>query len=104
MRKSIATIAAAAALTLQLALPGARAADFYAGKTLILIASSEPGPGYDAYTRLLARHIQQYIPGAPAIVVQNEPGGGGLRVGEVIYSVAEKDGTKVGNLRASSLL
>lgn len=105
IRKSITPLAAAAALMLQLVAPGAvRAADYYAGKTLILIASSEPGAGYDSYARLLARHIQKYIPGAPAIVVQNEPGGGGLRVGEVIYSIAEKDGTKVGNLRASSLL
>ena len=86
-------------------MPGAaRAEDFYAGKTITFIASSTPGPGYDAYTRLLARHIRKYIPGAPTIVVKNEPGGGGLRVGETIYSVAEKDGTKVGNLRASSLL
>jgi tripartite-type tricarboxylate transporter receptor subunit TctC len=105
MRNPIALFAAAAVLIVGLAMPGAvRADDFYAGKTLILMASSEPGAGYDSYTRLLGRHIQKYIPGAPSIVVQNEPGGGGLRVGETIYSVAEKDGTKVANLRASSLL
>ena len=105
MRISITPFVAAASLTFQLVMPGAaRAEDFYAGKTVVFIASSTPGPGYDAYTRLLARHMQKYIPGAPITVVQNEPGGGGLRVAESIYSVAEKDGTKVGNLRASSLL
>jgi tripartite-type tricarboxylate transporter receptor subunit TctC len=80
------------------------AADFYSGKTLILTASSDPGAGYDSYVRLLGRHIARHIPGTPNIVVQNEPGGGGLRVAQIIYAIADKDGTKVGNLRASNML
>ena len=82
----------------------ARAADFYSGKTLTFVVSSDAGGGYDTYTRLLARYIQKYIPGAPTIVVQDEPGGGGLRAAQDIYSVVEKDGTKIGNLRASNML
>jgi tripartite-type tricarboxylate transporter receptor subunit TctC len=80
------------------------AADFYAGRTLTMTASSDPGGGYDSYTRLLGRHIARHIPGNPVIVVQNEPGGGGLRAAQFIYAVADKDGTRIGNLRASNML
>ena len=55
------------------------AEDFYAGKTLKIMTSSDAGGGYDLYTRLLARHIVRYIPGTPSTVVQNMSGGGGLR-------------------------
>ena len=60
--------------------------------------------GYDIYTRLLARYLPEYIPGHPSIIVQDEPGGGGLRASQLIYSVVEKDGTKIANLRASNML
>ncbi len=82
----------------------ARAADFYSGKTLTILVASDAGGGYDTYTRLLARYIPKYIPGGPSIIVQDEPGGGGLRASQQIYAVAEKDGTKIGNLRASNML
>ncbi len=80
------------------------AADFYAGKTLTIIVSSDAGGGYDVYARLLARFLAKYIPGSPTIVVQDEPGAGGLRAAQEIYAVAEKDGTKIGYLRGSSML
>jgi tripartite-type tricarboxylate transporter receptor subunit TctC len=83
---------------------GASAADFYSGKTITILVASDAGGGYDTYTRLLGRYIQKYIPGAPSIVVQDEPGGGGLRASQEIYAVVEKDGTKIGNLRASNML
>src|SRR5580658_2628735 len=73
------------------ALEVANAADFYSGKTLTILVSSDAGGGYDVYARLLARHISKYIPGSPTIVVQDEPGAGGLRAAQEIYSVAEKD-------------
>lgn len=98
-------LAATAALAVSLAMPGAaRAADFYSGKTLTILVASDAGGGYDTYTRFLARYIQKYIAGAPNIVIQDEPGGGGLRAAQEIYSVVEKDGTKIGNLRASNML
>ncbi len=82
---------------------GAHAQDFYAGKTISMLVSSDPGGGYDTYGRLLARHYPKYIPGAPTIVVQNQPGGGGLRAAQQIYT-AQPDGLRIGNLRASNLL
>ena len=98
-------VLAKAALSLAVIMPvSAKAQDFYAGKTISILVSSDPGGGYDTYSRLLAQYLPKYIPGKPTIVVQNMPGGGGLRVAQNLYSVADKDGTKIGNVRASNLL
>jgi len=91
--------AAAAAVALILALSASRAddtADFYRGRQIDLIVGNSPGGGYDVYARLLARHMGQYIPGNPNVVVQNMPGAGGLRAANYIYSVAPKDGSAFG--------
>jgi tripartite-type tricarboxylate transporter receptor subunit TctC len=86
-------------------MPGAAyAEDFYSGKAVAFVASGDPGSAIDGYTRLLARYIQKYIPGAPTVVVENEPGAGGLRVAQDTYAVAVKDGTKIGEIRASAML
>lgn len=104
-RNSVRPIVAIAALAICLLAPGvARASDFYSGKTITFVVSSDAGGGYDINTRLLARYMQKYIPGAPSMVVQNEPGGGGLRGAQEIYAVVDKDGTKIGNLRAGNML
>jgi tripartite-type tricarboxylate transporter receptor subunit TctC len=70
-------------------------ADFYRGKQINLIVGSAPGGGYDAYARVLAHHIGRYIPGNPAIIVQNMPGSGGLRAANHLFNVAPKDGTAI---------
>ena len=70
--------------------------DFYRGKTVILQVGSEAGGGYDQVGRLVARHIGRYIPGQPAVIVQNLPGAGGLQLLNTLYSVAPKDGTVIG--------
>lgn len=104
MRRTLPAGAAAFGLALALApVTAAKAQDFYAGKTISMLVSSDPGGGYDTYARLLARHYPKYIPGAPTIVVQNQPGGGGLRAAQQIYT-SPADGTRIGNLRASNLL
>jgi len=53
-------------------------ADFYRGKELQIIIRANPGGNYDAYSRLLGRHIVKHIPGSPTVVARNMPGGGGL--------------------------
>lgn len=82
----------------------ASAADFYAGKQLKIIVSSDTGGGYDTYSRVLGRHIDRHIPGKPSVVIQNMPGGGGLRSAQFVYKAAPKDGTVLGNIRASNML
>lgn len=70
--------------------------EFYKDKTVKLIVGYGPGGGYDVYARQLARVIGRYIPGKPAVVVQNMPGAGSLRAVNYLYNVAPKDGTVFG--------
>ncbi|MFN3892325.1 MAG: Bug family tripartite tricarboxylate transporter substrate binding protein [Beijerinckiaceae bacterium] len=77
--------------------------DFYQGKRITMAVGSEPGGGYDAYARLVTRHIGRLIPGNPGFVVQNMPGGGGLRVTNHLYNVAPKDGTAMATVQRGLL-
>lgn len=74
----------------------ARADDFYAGKTITISIGTGPGGSYDAYARLMARHLGRHIAGNPTLVQRNMPGAGGTRVAAFIYNVAPKDGTHLG--------
>lgn len=73
--------------------PAVAADDFYKGKTVKLIVSDVPGGGYDAYSRLIARHIRTYLPGQPNVVVSYMPGADGLVAANHMFNIAEKDGT-----------
>lgn len=74
------------------------AAAFYKDRTLALIVSTGAGGGYDLLARTIARHMTRHIPGNPAIVVQNMPGGGALVATNHLYSVAAKDGSTFAGL------
>ena len=71
---------------------------FYRGKTLTMLVSNSAGGGYDLLTRTIARHIARHLPGAPAAVVQNMPGAGGLVATNYLYSVAAQDGSVLASL------
>jgi tripartite-type tricarboxylate transporter receptor subunit TctC len=71
-------------------------ADFYTGRQIELIVGAGAGGGYDAYARLFARYLADYLPGHPAIVVQNMPGAGGMRAANYLYNVAPRDGSAIG--------
>jgi tripartite-type tricarboxylate transporter receptor subunit TctC len=73
----------------------ARADDYFSGKEINLYVGSSPGGPYDAYARLLARHLGRHIPGHPGVVVQNMPGASGRRLMGFIYNVAPRDGTAI---------
>jgi tripartite-type tricarboxylate transporter receptor subunit TctC len=73
-----------------------QAQDFYKGRTVSLLIGFGPGGGFDAYARLLARHLGRFLPGNPTILPQNMPGGGGLTVTNYLYNVAPRDGTVIG--------
>lgn len=73
-------------------------AEFYQGRTIELGISSTVGGGYDAHARLLARTMGKYIPGNPAIVVKNIEGAGGLRLANLLYNTAPRDGTSLATI------
>jgi tripartite-type tricarboxylate transporter receptor subunit TctC len=70
--------------------------DFYKGKQIRFIVRTTPGGDYDQYTRLLARFIGKHIPGNPAIIPVNMPGGGGITAANYMAQVAPRDGTVIG--------
>src|SRR5829696_1181995 len=71
-------------------------AEFYKGKNVEIQVNVSVGGGYDLYARMLARHMSRHVPGTPTVIVQNMPGGGGMRLANWLYSVAPKDGTVFG--------
>ncbi|MPZ38557.1 MAG: hypothetical protein GEU95_10900 [Rhizobiales bacterium] len=56
----------------------AAAADFYQGKTLTVIVGYAPGGGVDTTARAVTRHLGRFIPGNPAVTVQNMEGAAGI--------------------------
>jgi tripartite-type tricarboxylate transporter receptor subunit TctC len=53
---------------------GTKAGPYYEGKAIKMIVGFSPGGGYDRMTRLLAKYLPKYIPGKPAIIVENMTG------------------------------
>ena len=79
-------------------------AEFYKGKTIRLVVGAPPGGGYDAYTRLTARHIGKYVPGNPTVVVINRPGAGTLVTAHYVAGKSKPDGLTVGIWNSSMAL
>jgi len=66
---------------------------FYAGKTIRVLVGFGPGGGYDLYARTLGRFLGRHIAGEPAVIVQNMPGAGSLKVVNYLFNAAPRDGT-----------
>lgn len=77
---------------------------FYKGKRIDVIIATPPGGGYDAYARLLMRHIGHYVPGQPAFIGKNMPGASGTKALEFLHNMAPKDGTTIGAVHPGNLL
>jgi tripartite-type tricarboxylate transporter receptor subunit TctC len=95
-KATAAVIAVLSALTLPHPVQAQSVADFYRGKQVQVLIGYSAGAGYDLYARLLARHMGKHIPGTPALVPQNMPGAGSLKLANFLYSQAPKDGSVVG--------
>ena len=70
--------------------------DFYQGRQIRFIVRTPPGGDYDQYTRLLARFMGKHIPGNPALITINMPGGGGITAANYMAQIAPRDGTVIG--------
>lgn len=68
------------------------ATEFYKDRQVKLIVGTGAGGGYDAYARLLARHMIKYLPGTK-LVVQNMAGAAGLSAINHTYNLGERDGS-----------
>jgi len=70
-------------------------------KKVSLFISSGAGGTYDAYARIIARHIGNHLPSKPKVLPKNMPGASGLRATKYLYRVAPKDGTAMAMLQRS---
>lgn len=82
----------------------ALAADYYEGKTVTFTVGYKPGGSADGDARLIAKHIGSHIPGNPNVIVQNRPGGGGVRAINYAYNEAKEDGLSVFQLGSAHYL
>jgi tripartite-type tricarboxylate transporter receptor subunit TctC len=89
------------ALALALTTAPVRASDFFAGKTLTIIVSTDAGGSYYGLAQSFSRHMPKYIPGAPTIIVKAMPGAGNVLATNFLYNVAPKDGTTIGTINNS---
>jgi tripartite-type tricarboxylate transporter receptor subunit TctC len=71
---------------------------FFKGRAVTMLVGASPGGINDISARLVARHLSRFIPGAPSIVVQNNPGAGGLVTANRLYFNADKDGSVLAKL------
>ena len=75
---------------------------FYKGKRLTILVNFDAGSATDIDARVFARHFIKHVDGAPQLVIQNMPGGGGANGTTYLGEVAPKDGTMVGFLTAAA--
>ncbi len=101
---NVARLALIGALALVPAAQRAYGAEFYSGKVIHLVVSQPPGGAYDAYARLIARHMGKHIPGSPTIFVDNMPGAGGLVAAKHVSTRAKPDGLTLGMLNPTPFL
>ena len=75
--------------------------DFYKGKTITVVTSTGVGGPFDLTARALARHMPRYMPGRPAMIVRNMPGGGHVLATNFMFAQADKDGTVIATVNNS---
>src|SRR4051812_4625340 len=69
---------------------------FFKAQPFTILVGYPPGAAYDMYARLVSRHIGQYLPGKPTVIVQNMAGAGSLSAANHLYNVARQDGSIIG--------
>jgi tripartite-type tricarboxylate transporter receptor subunit TctC len=66
--------------------------DFFKGKAIQIIMGYPTGGGVDAEARLLAKYLERYLSGNPAVTVRNMPGAAGLVAANWFEQFAKPDG------------
>lgn len=94
MRLTLAGLLMSASLTLPAAAQTAE--EFYCDVgEMRMVVSSSAGGGYDTFGRLVAQYMSRHLPCTPNFVIENMPGGGGVRAGNYMYDSAPRDGSTI---------
>ncbi len=88
-RRAVVVLGAAAVAT---ALAGPASAVDLSGETVEIIVPAGEGGGTDLWARFYAPLLQRNLPGSPAVVVRNMPGGGHTTGGNFFAENAQPDG------------
>ncbi len=80
---------------------GAHSQELFRNKSIRILAGSVAGGYYDNYARLMSRHLGDFLPGKPSIVVANMPGASGVQAVNYIQELAPKDGTTLATFNKS---
>jgi tripartite-type tricarboxylate transporter receptor subunit TctC len=70
--------------------------DFFAGKQLKVIVSTQAGAEYDTWMRFIGPYLARHIPGSPSLIIQNMPGAGSIVAANYLYNAAPHDGSVIG--------
>jgi tripartite-type tricarboxylate transporter receptor subunit TctC len=96
---------AAASLIAATSLAGAAQAQSESfDKPITVYVAGTAGGGIDLLARALARHMGQYLPGTPNMVVQDMPGAGGIRAANFLAESAPRDGTAIGTFAGGPVI
>ena len=98
----VAAMALAVIALAPVSLRAAPAEEFYKGKQITIILSTEPGGGYAAAANALIPFLSANIPGKPRIILQFLPGAGGIRALNYLSSAAPKDGTRLALIQSTA--
>ncbi len=101
MRKRSAVLIIAVVVSLVLVGISFAAPVSFRDKTVRVIVGYSPGGGYDLYARAISRHLGKYIPGNPAVIVENMPGAGSLISANYMFKMAKPDGLTIGHFNGS---
>jgi tripartite-type tricarboxylate transporter receptor subunit TctC len=70
--------------------------NFYAGKTVTLVATTAPGGTGDLRVRAILPFFKKHIPGNPTVVIEYMDGGGGRKGANHLYNSVKPDGLTIG--------
>jgi tripartite-type tricarboxylate transporter receptor subunit TctC len=70
--------------------------NFYAGKTITLVATTAPGGTGDLRVRAMLPFFKKHIPGNPTVVIEYMDGGGGRKGANHLYRSVKPDGLTIG--------
>lgn len=87
---------------LSLALSQAHAQTDFSGKTVQWIIPFQQGGGSDTWARFNAPFLSRYLPGKPAVIVRNLPGGGSTKEANRYAATAKPDGLTIFGTSAST--
>jgi tripartite-type tricarboxylate transporter receptor subunit TctC len=70
-------------------------AEFYRGKTVSMVVGSRVTGTLGISALVVSRHLGKHIPGSPAVILRQMPGGAHLNATNYVFNVAEPDGLTI---------